>query len=158
MNRLRLTAVAALAVLSLGTASAAQGYFASPSAGGRGAVAVPSLSGVAVSAGAVGTGLRPGGSATLTLTATNSNPRAVRIEAIRLDGVGAITSDAPACVDPAVTVTTQTNGGAGWVVPARAGGIDGSLRIELPGAVGMGQAADSGCQGATLTIRLAVGA
>jgi hypothetical protein len=53
----------------------------------------------------------------------------------------------------ALGFTTQTNGGAGWTVPA---GSPGSLSIAMPGALTMTAGASNACQGATFTVHLKV--
>ena len=159
MNPRVVAVIAALVVLALGTAGAARGYFAASAGSGQGALPVPTLTGVTIGPAAVAGGLRPGGTADLAVVATNANPQPVRIGALLLDpGAGAVSADATGCVNAAVSVGRQTNGGAGWVIPARNGGVDGSLTIRVPGAVAMGSGADDGCQGAVLTLRVQAGA
>ena len=59
------------------------------------------------------------------------------------------------CSVATLSYTTQTNGGAGWTVPARVGIVDGTLAITLSNALSMGAGAASACQGATFTVYLA---
>ncbi len=54
--------------------------------------------------------------------------------------------------------TTQTNGGAGWSVPPKAGAVAGVLAVDLPNAIAMDASAASACQGASFAVHLGAGA
>ena len=106
--------------------------------------------------------LFPGGQGDVTLTISNPNLAIVRIGSLVLDlgqGIGGFAVDAShsGCATSALSFTTQTNGGTGWNVPARAGAVDGSLAVTLPNALAMGSAAANACQGATFTVYLIAG-
>jgi hypothetical protein len=101
-------------------------------------------------------GLYPGGQAAVVTTVANPNAAVVRIGSLALDpsqGTGGFAVDAAhsGCAVSTLGFTTQTNGGAGWTVPAH-----GSLPLTLTGAVSMSGLAANACQGATFTVYLKV--
>jgi hypothetical protein len=61
------------------------------------------------------------------------------------------------CAPASLDFTTQTNGGAGWTVPARAGAVNGTLAVSLTDALFMQLNAANACQGAQFTIYLKAG-
>ncbi|WP_353951325.1 hypothetical protein V6K52_17055 [Knoellia sp. S7-12] len=106
--------------------------------------------------------LVPGGRADILLTMTNPNTSSVRINALVLDvaqGTGGFVVDAghSGCAVSALSYAAQSNGGVGWAVPARGGSVDGTLDIRLPSALSMSLDAANACQGARITVFLAVG-
>jgi hypothetical protein len=134
------------------------------SAGGSGAGsgANGTLVAVSLSPGTPAAGLYPGGSTNVVLTATNSNASVVKIGSLLLDtsqGTGGFAVDGghSGCSVGALSFTTQSNGGAGWSVPARVGAVNGTLPITLSNALSMSAAAASACQGATFTVYLVAG-
>lgn len=101
-------------------------------------------------------GLYPGGQAAVATTVDNPNGASVRVGSLALDpsqGTGGFAVDAAhsGCAVSTLGFTTQTNGGAGWTVPAH-----GSLPLTLSGAVSMSPSAANACQGATFTVYLKV--
>ena len=103
--------------------------------------------------------LYPGTSSAVKLTISNSNTSAVRVGSLVLNtssGTGGFAVDAghSACVVSALSYTTQSNG---WTVPAKTGGIDGTLAVTLTGALTMSTSAANACQGATFTVYLTAG-
>jgi hypothetical protein len=107
-------------------------------------------------------GLRPSGQASVALVVSNPNASIVHIGRLALDtsqGTGGFAVDAghAGCVLSTLTFTTQTNGGAGWDVPARVGAVNGTLGISLSDALAMGANASNACQGATFTVYLVAG-
>jgi hypothetical protein len=103
--------------------------------------------------------LFPGSSVELDLAVSNPNPFAVHITSLTLDtgaGTGGFEVDAghAACAFSALHFTAQTNNGPGWQVPPKVGSTEGSLKIEMPGALSMDAAAANACQGATFTVHL----
>jgi hypothetical protein len=56
-----------------------------------------------------------------------------------------------------LSLTTQTNGGTGWIVPAKVDAAAGTLPVSLPNALTMNAGAANACQGATFTVYLAAG-
>jgi hypothetical protein len=102
--------------------------------------------------------LYPGATGEVDATISNPNPFSVRVNSLVLGGGGiAVDADHSGCDSSALHYTSQTNGGAGWDVPARAGATDGTLSVELVGAIGMDVAAVDACQGAAFTVSLATG-
>ena len=125
---------------------------------GTGTASATTASTVAVTlgAGSVSADLYPGGSATVSATATNRNESQVRIASLALDtGSGtrgfAISGDTPAggCLPAALGFTTQT---AGWTL-----GSSSTTTISLPNAITMSADAASACQGATIVVYLVAG-
>lgn len=101
--------------------------------------------------------LYPGGAAGVAIVATNPNSYFVRVGSMEVaTGGGAIQADAAhsGCNVSALHFLTQDNGGAGWQVPPRVAGVDGTLAINLPAALTMTSEAASACQGATFTVRV----
>ncbi|MDJ0347942.1 hypothetical protein [Cryobacterium sp. PH29-G1] len=106
--------------------------------------------------------LVPGGTAAVTLSASNPNTFAVRIGSISLDttrGTQAIVADSAhsACATSALSFTVQTNTGTGWTVPAKSAATPGTVTISLANALAMRADAASACQGATFTVYLVTG-
>jgi len=107
--------------------------------------------------------LYPGGQTDVALTISNPNAFAGHIGSLSLasaQGTNGFTVDPShaACGVTALSFTTQTNGGAGWTVPARVGGTNGSLTVDLAGALSMSAVAANACQGASFTTFLSAGA
>jgi hypothetical protein len=107
-----------------------------------------------------GDGLYPGGTTDVALSIRNPNATPVRIGSLELDtsrGAAGFAVDPPhsACTPLSVlSMSTQSNGGTGWTVPARSGGTDGELAVTLTGALGMSAQGANGCQGASFTVYL----
>jgi hypothetical protein len=106
--------------------------------------------------------LYPGGSADVVLSIVNPNPFTVHVGSLALDtsqGTGGFAVDAghSGCVLSVLSLTTQTNSGAGWTAPARVDSVNGNLAVTLPGALAMGTTAASACQDASFTVYLATG-
>lgn len=106
------------------------------------------------------TTLYPGGSSPVVLTVSNPNDASIHITSLVLNtaqGTGGFSVDSghAGCSVAALGFSAQTNGGAGWAVPARAGAVNGSLAITLTNALSMSGAAANACQGATFTVFLA---
>lgn len=116
-----------------------------------GSAALVSISAAVTSALLYPTGA-PGGDVSLRLTNANGFP--VRVPRLALDttrGTGGFAVDAghAACTLSSIAYTTQTNGGAGWSVPAA-----GSLHLDLANAVSLSVSAPAACQGASFTLYL----
>ncbi len=117
---------------------------------------------VTLSPGTPNASLYPGGQANVVLTVSNPNPSAVLIGSLALDasrGTGGFAVDAGhfGCNVASLSLSTQTNSGAGWTVPAKVGAVNGTLQITLTNALAMGVDAASVCQGASSTVYLAAG-
>lgn len=107
--------------------------------------------------------LYPGGTADVVLTVTNTNLYTVYIGSFALatgQGTGGYAVDGghSGCSVATLSFSTQTNGGAGWTVPAKVGAVNGTLAVTMTNALGMGVGAADACQGATLTVYAAAGA
>lgn len=140
-----------------GTASAFWGASGSGSGSGTTGTTVS----VRLSPGVPGGDLFPGGQADVLLTVTNPNSSPMRLGALILDpgqGAGGFSMDAAhsGCGAEALGFARQTNGGVGWTVPAGSGSVDGTLSITLPSALTMSLGAANACQGARVTVYLAV--
>jgi hypothetical protein len=152
-----LTLLGVLAVFGL-CASAALAYWTVIGAGSASGP-VSAVSPLALSAGIPSSQLYPGVSADVALTVSNPNTTTVHISSLVLEtsqgdngfGVDAAHSG---CELSALSFTTATNGGAGWTVPAKVGSVEGSLSIDLSGAVSMATSAAGACQGANFSIFL----
>lgn len=160
--RRRLALLGALLILlGLPVGGIAWSYW-SAGGSGSGSGANGTLLALSLSPGSPTAGLYPGGSTNVVTTATNSNASAVRIGSLLLDtsqGTGGFAVDAghSGCSVAALGYTTQSNGGAGWSVPARVGITNGTLAITLSNALTMSASAASACQGATFTVYLVAG-
>jgi hypothetical protein len=149
-------AVGVVASVLLGSAAAA--YWTAASSGGTTATATTSQA-VTVSPGVPTTQVFPGGSAAVAVTLSNPNAFPVRVRGLVLDtarGTGGFGVDGghASCGVASLSYSTQTNGGTGWTVPPRVGGVDGSLPAELTGALSMAVGAADACQGAGFTVYL----
>ena len=145
-------------ILGLSGIGVAYAYFGSQGAGTGTAVAW-STSSVSLAPAAVAPGLYPGGSATVAVTVTNPDPAVVRISGLALDtsqGTSGFTVDSNhnGCGLDAFTFSTQSNGGAGWDVPAASAKYPGTLDITLPSSVTASTSTVNACQGAALTVYL----
>jgi hypothetical protein len=106
--------------------------------------------------------LYPGGSADLVLEASNPNAAPLHIGTVTLDtsrGTSGFAVDAShsGCGLSTLSFVAQTNGGAGWLVPARSGAANGTLELTLTNALSMDVTAATACQGAMFTVYLAAG-
>jgi hypothetical protein len=150
-----------LVLLGIPVGGVAWSYW-SAGGSGTGTGANGTLAAVSLTPGSPAAGLYPGGSTDVVLTATNSNASAVKIGSLLLDtgqGTGGFSVDGghSGCSVAALGYTTQSNGGAGWSVPARVGVVNGTLSITLTNALVLTAAAASACQGATFTVYLVAG-
>jgi len=121
---------------------------------GSGQASAGSASSMTISAGTPSSSLYPTASADVAATVSNPNPYKVHISSVSL---GAITVDGghSGCNTASVTVTSpQDNSGSGWDVPAKSGGVNGTLALDLANAISMTNAANDSCQGATFTVAL----
>lgn len=161
-GRRRLVAVALAVTAVLAVGGVANAYWRA-SGSGAGSGGTGTTANVTLSPGAVSAGLFPGGTTNVTLNVSNSNLAPVRLGSLSLDttqGAAGIGVDAghPGCTPlSTLSLSTQTNGGAGWTVPAKVGGVNGVLAITLTDALAMSLSAANGCQGAIFTIYLTAG-
>jgi hypothetical protein len=135
------TTVAVVAVLASGVAYA---YQRSTGSGTGSATTASGLAAFHTTATvAQGAKLYPGGTAPLTLNIDNTgNSYTLTVTSVALDSTRSVTG----CTAPAITVAAGT--WSGVVVAANSS----SGAITIPGAVAMGLAASTDCQGASLTI------
>ncbi|MEO5921124.1 MAG: hypothetical protein ABIQ01_08270 [Pseudolysinimonas sp.] len=150
--------IAAATALMITGAGAAYAYW-SGAASGTGAGGTGTLAAVSLSPGTPGAALYPGGQTNVVLTATNSNDSVAHIGSLSIDTAQgssgfAVDGAHSGCVLSTLSFTTQTNGGAGWDVPARVGVVNGTLNVTLTNALAMSLGAVSTCQGATFTAYL----
>lgn len=156
-NRRRsLVVVAAVVLVTVATVTGATAYWRGAGIG-TGTASTGTAQPVTLSPGTAAAQLYPGGQAAVSLTISNPGPASVRVESLGLDtgqGSGGFAVDAghSTCNLSVLSVTAQTNGGAGWAVP---GG--GSSAVTLPNAISMSMSALSACQGASLTVYLRAG-
>lgn len=156
----RTTLLPAVAViLALATTGATHAYWGG-SGGGAGSGAAGATVAVSLSPGTPSATLLPGGQADVELSISNPNTLLVHVGALALDtgqGTGGFAVDAghSGCAVATLSFTTQTNGGAGWTVPAKVGAVDGTLDVTLTNALAMGLGAANACQGASATVYLA---
>lgn len=152
----------AAAVLGLALPGGAAVAFWTGTGTGTGTAGTTAAQPLTVTAGTPTAGLHPGGTSAVALVLTNANPFPAQVPSLVLDttqGTGGFAVDAAhsGCAVGTLGFTTQTNGGAGWTVPARVGVTNGQLALSLTGAVSMGVAAADACQGASFTVFVRVG-
>ena len=151
--------LAGAAVLAL--ASAALAFWTSAGSGSATATA-GSAQAVTVTPGTPSPNLYPGGQTDVALTISNPNPFPVHVGSLALDlarGAAGFGVDGThgSCDLSALSFASQTNGGSGWSVPPKIGSTDGSLAIDLPGALSMATNAPGSCQGASFSVYLTAG-
>jgi hypothetical protein len=151
----RLAAATAVALVAAGSAFA---YYTSAGSG-SGSASVASAAELTITAQVPASRLLyPGGSGEVDARISNPNPFRVRVNSLVLGSGGIDVDAAHSGCDPSVLhYTTQNAGGAGWDVPAMVGTTDGTLDLQLAGAISMDVSAANACQGATFTVSLATG-
>ncbi len=121
---------------------------------GTGTAAVETVAEVRLTPGTPTTALFPGGSGDVAVTIVNDNTYQAFVGSLVLDtSRGAngfsVSGGQPGCDPAVVSYTAQSNGGAGWFVPA-----DSTRVLDLANAVNLSTAAASECQGATFVVYL----
>jgi hypothetical protein len=146
-------AAAATVVIVIGVGMAYASWLASGTGSGYAkAGSAQALSSVDVSASTTAT-LYPGVSGDVLIKISNPNPYPVRVTSVSLNGTNAdIAADGShsGCSPTGVSYTNQT--GLTLDVPAKSGGVNGTLQTTLSGAAAMSNASVDACQGATFTI------
>jgi hypothetical protein len=145
-------------LLALTVAAGALAYYTAGGSG-SGSASVGSPAELTITAVTPSTGtLYPGGTGEVAATISNPNTFTVRVNSLVL-GSGGISADGghSACDTSALHYTTQSNGGAGWTIPARVGSTDGSLEVHLANAISMDNDAANECQGAAFAVSLTTG-
>jgi hypothetical protein len=150
-----------LVVFALGIGGVASAFWTG-FGGGRGAGTTGTLDAVTLSPGSPAATLYPGGRASVMLVISNPNVSVVRVGSLALDtsrGTGGFAVDVGhvGCEVSTFSLGSQTNGGTGWVVPAKAGPTDGQLAVTLTDVLSMSAAGADACQGARVTVYLAAG-
>lgn len=135
-------------------AAAAAGAFWTLGGAGQGTVSAETVASVTLTPGTATTDLYPGGSGDVAVSIANSNTYRAYVGSLVLDTSSgtngfSVSGGQPGCDPAAVSYTTQSNGGAGWFVPAA-----GTLDLDLANAVDLGIGAASECQGATFIVYL----
>jgi hypothetical protein len=157
MRRSRILIAAASAGIAFTSLPApAAAYWAGSGSGSGSAATTTATTDVAISPGTATHPAFPTGTPTgdVAVILTNPNAAAVRVAALALDasqGSGGFAVDGAhsGCPVASLSYATQTNGGAGWTVPA-----SGSLALDLTGALTLAAAAPDACQGASFTVYL----
>jgi hypothetical protein len=122
---------------------------------GSGQASAGSAATLTITAGSPTSSLYPNGSADVAATISNPNPYKVHIGSVSLGTVTVDGGHSGCNAGSSVTVTSpQTNGGSGWDVPAKSGGTNGSVNVDLANAISMDNNANDACQGATFTVAL----
>jgi hypothetical protein len=135
-------------------AAAAAGAFWTLGGAGQGTVSAETVASVTLTPGTATTDLYPGGSGDVAVSIANSNTYRAYVGSLVLDTSSgtngfSVSGGQPGCDPAAVSYTTQSNGGAGWFVPAA-----GTLDLDLANAVDLAVGAASECQGATFIVYL----
>ena len=151
LSNRRLARLVVPTVVVLALAGGASAYLASSGSGGGSGSAPITLSNLSITGGSATQSLLPTGtpSGDVNVTLNNSNPGPVHINSLALDttqGTSGFSANAASC---ALSFTTQTNGGAGWTIPA-----NGSLSVDLTNSLTMGTSAASSCQGQSFSVYL----
>jgi hypothetical protein len=135
-------------------AAAAAGAFWTLGGAGQGTVSAETVASVTLTPGTSTTDLYPGTSGDVAVSIANSNTYRAYVGSLVLDTSSgtngfSVSGGQPGCDPAAVSYATQSNGGAGWYVPAA-----GTLDLDLANAVDLGVGAASECQGATFAVYL----
>jgi hypothetical protein len=135
-------------------AAAAAGGYWTLQAAGEGTATAETVASVTLTPGTATTDLYPGRSGDVALSIANDNPYRAHIGSLVLDtsrGTNgfSVSGGQPGCDPAVVSYTTQSNGGAGWFVPAGS-----TLDLDLTDAVDLGIGAASECQGAAFIVYL----
>ena len=142
-------------------ASAAVAYWTTTGSG-HASSATGVAQAITLSPGTPSSQLFPGGTGDVALTVSNPNAFQIHVGSLSLNagqgtaGVG-VDSGHSGCVTSALTFTRQTNGGAGWTVPPKVGATNGSLPLDISGALALSAAAARACQGASFDVYLTAG-
>jgi hypothetical protein len=144
-----------VAALTLLVAGAAVAYWGT-TGGGSAAASTDTASPLTLGPASPAAHLVPGGQTSVVLTITNPNSASVRIGSLAPDtsqGANGFGVDGAhlGCVLSALSFATQTNAGAGWIVPGSA-----ALSVTLTNALSMATSAADACQGAAFTVYLTV--
>lgn len=153
LRRKRYPTIALAAVVALLGAATAGAYWTGGGSGG-GTASAETVASVTLTPGAATTALYPGGSGDVAVSIANGNSYQAFVGSLSLDttrGTNGFSVDGGhlGCDVTALSYTAQSNGGAGWFVPAGS-----TLDLDLANAVNLATGAASQCQGATFTVYL----
>jgi hypothetical protein len=157
----RIAVASLLVTLALPVGGTAYGFW-SDLGSGSGSASTSGQLALTLSPGTPAADLYPGGVTDVVVTISNPNDRPLQVSSLALDsgqGTSGFAVDAAhlGCDVSALSFTTDTNGGAGWTVPAEVGAVAGALPVTLTGALKLDEDAANSCQGASATVYLAVG-
>jgi hypothetical protein len=149
----RRLALGAGVVVALGAAAAVIAMWSGPGTG-SGTLPAETVSAVTLTPGTPTTALYPGTTGDVAVSIVNDNTYRAYIGSLVLDttqgsnGFG-VTGGQPGCDPAALSYATQSNGGAGWFVPAGS-----TLDLDLANAITLDTSVASECQGATFVVYL----
>ena len=140
-------------ILVLLTAASVSAFWTLRGAG-SGTVSAETVASVTLEPGTATSDLYPGTSGDVAVSIVNTNTYRAYIGSLVLDtsrGTNgfSVSGGQPGCDPAAVSYATQSNGGAGWFVPAGS-----TLDLDLADAVDLGTQVASECQGATFIVYL----
>ena len=146
--------VLALAALLAGVAATAVVAMWSGPGVGSATLPVETVAAVTLTPGSPTAELYPGTSGDVAVSIVNGNTYRAYIGSLVLDtsrGTDGfdVTGGQPGCDPGALAYTAQTNGGAGWFVPAGT-----TLDLDLANAISLDTSAMTECQGATFVVYL----
>jgi hypothetical protein len=145
-------------VAVLVVAAVAFAFWTASGSGSGSADSASSTQDLTLSGGTPSAALYPGGDADVAVTISNPNAFPVHIDSLVLDTGGfGVDDNHNTCDTSTLGFTSQDNSGNGWDVPAKVGGTDGSLSVDLANAISMSGSADDACQGASFTVHLKPG-
>ena len=161
-SRSRLAFVALVAFVGVLLLNGGAQAFWSGGGSGAGTGGSGTVQAVTLSPGTISGGLQPGAQRSVVLTVSNPNLAEVSVRSLALDtsqGTNGFSVDAghSGCNVNALSLATQTNGGAGWTIPRKVGAVNGTLSVTLTNALSMSASASNACQGATFTVFVAAG-
>jgi len=156
MRRSRILIAAVTTSVALLLQPQPAGAFFKGKGAGTGGAATTTMQLVTVAAGTPTQPLFPltGARGDVATRLTNPNPFSVVVTRLALDttkGTAGFAVDTAhsTCTLGSLSYTTQTNGGAGWTVPASS-----TLSVDLTSAVALATTAPNACQGASFTVYL----
>jgi hypothetical protein len=158
--RRRILKIALPSLAALVLAAAAFAWFSTSGSGSGSGDASGTRQAITATGGTPSAALYPGGGADVAATLSNPNSYAVHVPSLQLDtsqGTNGFDVDSghSGCNVATLSFDTQS---AGWDVPAKVGSTNGSLPVDLTGAIHMGAGAANACQGATFTVYIKPGA
>ncbi len=156
LGRKRRSTIALAAAVALLGAAVAAAFWTGGGSGG-GTASAPLVGSVSLTPGTATGSLYPGRSGDVAVSIANGNSYQAFVGSLTLDtarGTNGFSVDSghSGCDVAALSYAVQSNGGAGWFVPAGS-----TLDLDLANAVGLATSAVTQCQGATFTVYLQAG-